>query len=224
MRSKKTFAIIGLGRFGQSVVKGLLDAKATVMVFDSDEDKVAKFADYVSYSAVVDATDEEELMNCGINNADHVIVAIGSDSQASITSVALLTEMGIKNITVKANSSNLERIYKRLGVEDVVSPERDSGYRTALRLSHDSGIIKDYIDIGSKLAIVLLSISKSTLLNVPLNQLNLRNKFDINIIAIKRQGEFFIPTADNVIKANDELLIIGVESELNNFESYAAKE
>lgn len=223
MKSKKTFAVIGLGRFGQSVVRGLLEAKATVMVFDCEPEKVAKFADYVSYSAVLDTSDEEALAESGINNADHVIVAIGSDSQASIVTIALLTEMGIKNITVKSNSPNLEKIYRRLGVEDIISPERDSGYRTALRLTHDSGIIKDYIDIGSKLAMVRLSIINPKLLNESLANLNLRSKFEINIIAIHRKEDYFIPGASDVIYQEDELLIIGKEGELNNFESYAAK-
>lgn len=223
MKSKKNFAVIGLGRFGQSVVRGLLESKATVMVFDSQADKVTKFADYVSYSAVLDASDEESLAASGINNADHVIVAIGSDSQASIMAVALLTEMGIKNITVKSNSPNLEKIYRRLGVEDIISPERDSGYRTALRLTHDSGIIKDYIDIGSNLAMVRLSVVNPKLLSESLDKLNLRSKFDINIIAIRRKEDYFIPSADDVIYQEDELLIIGNEGELNNFENYAAK-
>ncbi len=223
MRTKKTFAVIGLGRFGQSVIQGLLETKATVMAFDQDENKVAKFADYVSYSAVIDSTDEDQLREAGINNADHVVVAIGSDSQASIMTVALLTEMGIKNITVKANGSNLEKIYRRLGVNDIVLPERDTGYRTALRIARDSNNVKDYIDIGSDLAIVRICIINGKLIGIPLSTLNLRARFNINIIAIKRGENFFVPSADDTIKINDELLIISKENELSIFESYAAK-
>jgi trk system potassium uptake protein len=219
-RTKKQFGVIGLGRFGQSVINGLIEANATIMAFDISEEKVAKVANLVSYSAVLDSTDEGQLKEAGITNCDHVIIAIGNDVQASIMTAAILTELNIPKITVKSNNQNLSRIYEKLGITDLVFPERDSGYRTAMRICHDTVDFRDYIELDDDHAIIELAITSKDLLGVPLQDLNLRAKFGINIIAIKRNKKIFIPEAKDVIKPGDSLLYVGKNEDNDNFEDY----
>jgi trk system potassium uptake protein len=220
-RTKKQFGVIGLGRFGQSVINGLIEANATIMAFDISEEKVEKVANLVSYSAVLDSTDEDQLKSAGITNCDHVVIAIGNDVQSSIMTAAILAELNIPKITVKSNNQRLSRIYEKLGITDLVFPERDSGYRTAMRICHDTVDFRDYIELDDNHAIIELAITRKDLLGVPLQDLNLRAKFGINIIAIKRKKKIFIPEAKDVIEPGDSLLYVGKDEDNDNFEDYA---
>lgn len=220
VKRKKDFVVIGLGRFGTSIIQSLIEYGQTVSAFDIDPEKVEKIADKVQFAAVCDTTDEDQLRSAGIHNADHVIVAIGNDPQASIMTVALLTELNIPYITVKSNIERLSTIYKKLGVTDIVCPERDSGHSTARRVCHDSNYLQDFIGLGSSHAIVQYVIRKNELLNRSLQDLNFRTKFNLNIIAIKRNMEILIPTKDDIIEFNDVIIFVGTEQALADFEDY----
>jgi trk system potassium uptake protein TrkA len=137
-----------------------------------------------------------------------------------VCSSDLLTELNIPKITVKSNNQNLSRIYEKLGITDLVFPERDSGYRTAMRICHDTVDFRDYIELDDEHAIIELAITRKDLLGVPLQDLNLRAKFGINIIAIKRDKKIFIPEAKDVIKPGDSLLYVGKNEDNDNFEDY----
>jgi trk system potassium uptake protein TrkA len=219
-RTKKQFGVIGLGRFGQAIINGLIEANATIMAFDINPEKVQKVANLVSYSAVLDSTDEEQLKAAGISNCDHVVIAIGNDIQASIMTAAILTELNIPKITVKSNNQNLTRIFEKLGITDLVFPERDSGYRTAMRICHDTVDFRDYIELDENHAIIEIVINRKDLLDTPLQDLNLRVRFGINIIAIKRKKKVFIPEAKDVIKQGDSILFVGKDEDNDNFEDY----
>ena len=219
-RTKKQFGVIGLGRFGQAIINGLIEANATIMAFDINPEKVQKVANLVSYSAVLDSTDEEQLKAAGITNCDHVVIAIGNDIQASIMTAAILAELNIPKITVKSNNQNLTRIFEKLGITDLVFPERDSGYRTAMRICHDTVDFRDYIELDENHAIIEIVINRKDLLDTPLQDLNLRARFGINIIAIKRKKKVFIPEAKDVIKQGDSILFVGKDEDNDNFEDY----
>src|SRR5690625_1998444 len=107
---KQEFAVIGLGRFGGSICRELSMEGMNVLAIDRDEDKINEFKNTATYAVIADATDEMTLKELGINNIDHVIVAIGDNIQASILTTVILTELDIKKITVKAQNDYHEKI------------------------------------------------------------------------------------------------------------------
>jgi trk system potassium uptake protein TrkA len=121
----KQYAVIGLGRFGSSLAKELINEGVEVLGIDRDEEVVNEMADVLTHAIVVDSTDEEALRSIGIRNFDCVIVAIGDDIQASIMTAILLKEMGVGTVVAKALSELHGKVLERLGVDRVIFPERD---------------------------------------------------------------------------------------------------
>src|SRR5690606_25851740 len=128
---KKEFAVIGLGRFGGSIVQELIRLGADVMAIDSSSDKVEDFAKIATQAVIADTTDEEALSSLGIQNFEHVIVAIGEDIQASILTTLILKELGVPQITVKAQNNYHEKVLRKIGADTIVHPERDMAIRIA---------------------------------------------------------------------------------------------
>src|SRR5690625_4610093 len=122
---KREFAVIGLGRFGGSVCRELSMEGMEVLAIDRDEDIVNEYKAIDSHAVIADSTDEAALKELDILNIDHVIIAIGDNIQASILTTVILTDLGIKKITVKAQSDYHERILNKIGADQVVHPERD---------------------------------------------------------------------------------------------------
>lgn len=122
---KKEFAVIGLGRFGSSICRELVEQGMEVMAIDINEDRVNEFSMIASHVVLGDTTDETVLKDIGIRNFDHVIVAIGDDIQASILTTLILKELGVKTVTVKAQNEYHEKVLLKIGANHVIHPERD---------------------------------------------------------------------------------------------------
>lgn len=218
---KKEFAVIGLGRFGGSVLKELSELDADVLVIDINETRINEYQDYASEGIIGDSTDETMLRNIGIDNYDNVIVSIGDNIQASILTTLILKDLGVKKVTAKAQNSYHGRVLEKIGADIVVHPERDMGKRVAHRLVSPSVI--EYLNISDKHSIVEYSANRR-LENKRIADLNLRKKFGISIIAIKREDNIIVsPDAQLSILADDVIILIGSDEELNHFENIMAK-
>ncbi len=204
---KKVFGVIGLGRFGFNVAKTLAEGGAEVIACDKDEEKVKAIAELVSQAFILDATDEKALKESGIANADVVIVSIGENIEASILVVVQLMELGVKEIIAKAVNPLHGRILERLGVSRVIHPERDM----AIRLAHSllvGGFIEE-IPIAENYSIFEM-LPPQRLHNKTLKDLDLRKKYDITVLAIKRGERFIVnPSGDEVVLPNDILVVLG---------------
>lgn len=211
---KKQFGVIGLGRFGTAVARDLEKLGYPVLAIDTDPKLVDSVKDYVSFADIVDATNPEALAAAGIRNCDTVVVAVG-DIESSILISLILEEFGIKNIIAKAISDVHERVLRKIGVKEVVFPEADMGIRVVNRLT--SANILDYISISADVDLVEYKASKK-LANQSLKDLAIRNRFGINIIAIKRDDDVIIsPSADELILEGDELFFIGKTQDILEF-------
>src|SRR5699024_1003130 len=157
-RMKRDFAVIGLGRFGGSVCRELSMEGMHVLAIDRDEEKINEYKNIATYAVIADATDEVTLKELGIRNIDHVIVAIGDNIQASILTTVILTELGIKKITVKAQNDYHEKILNKIGANQVVHPERDMGKRIAHSIISNN--ILDYLELSDDHSIVEVKASK----------------------------------------------------------------
>jgi len=183
---KKEFAVIGLGRFGGSICRTLAEQGIEVMAIDINEDRVNDYSMIASHAVVGDSTDEKVLKELGIRNFDHVVVAIGDNIQASILTTIILKEHGVQNITVKAQNDYHEKVLVKIGADHVVHPERDMGKRIANNMISNS--VLDYLELSDEHSIVEIVASEKIDGHSILN-LDIRAKYGINIVAIKRKNE-----------------------------------
>lgn len=213
---KREFAVIGLGRFGGSVCRELSMEGMEVLAIDRDEDKVNEFKTIASHAVIADSTDEATLKELGIRNIDHVIIAIGDNIQASILTTVILTDLGIKKITVKAQNDYHERILNKIGADQVVHPERDMGRRIAHSIISNN--ILDYLELSDEYSIVEVKASKR-MLGKSLIDLNIRAHYGCNVVAVKTGKEINVsPTADFMIEKEDILIVIGSDQDISRFE------
>jgi trk system potassium uptake protein TrkA len=216
MKVKKEFAVIGLGRFGGSMCRSLTEQGMEVMAIDVNEDRVNEFAPIVTQAVVADTTDEQVLKSLGIRNFDHVIVAIGDNIQSSILTTLILKELGVKHITVKAQNDYHEKVLRKIGADHVVHPERDMGRRIAHYIVSNN--VLDYLELSEEYSIVEIKANE-VLAGHSLVDLNVRAKYGLNIVAIKRGQDIIVsPKADEPLQLGDILIIIGADTDINRFE------
>lgn len=213
---KKEFAVIGLGRFGGSICNELSMEGMEVLAIDRDEEKVNEFKNIASHAVVADTTDEEVLKEIGIRNFEHVIVAIGENIQASILTTVILVDLDIKEITVKAQNENHEKILKKIGANRVVHPERDMGKRLAHSIISHNFI--DYLELSDEYSIIEVKASEK-IIGKSLDDLQIRKKFGCNVIAIRRDDYIDVsPRANERFEKNDVLILVGGDQDLLHFE------
>ena len=208
MKNKhKQFAVIGLGRFGTSVASALYKQGYEVLAVDADEERVQKFSEEVTHVVQADTTDENSLKALGIRNFDVVVVAIGEDVQANVLTTLLLKDLGVKHIVAKARNELHGKMLTKIGADRVVYPERDMGQRVAHNLVSTN--VLEYIELSPDLSIVEIT-SPRTLIGQSLAEANLRAKYEVNVVAIKRDEEVIVPPQPNEkIKDGDVLIFVG---------------
>ncbi len=212
---KKEFVVIGLGRFGGSIAKELIHQGANVMVIDTSKDRVDEFSHIATQAIVADTTDEAVIKSLGLWNFEHVIVAIGENIQASILTALILKELGVPKITVKAQNDYHEKVLRKIGADFVVHPERDMGIRIANNMI--SSNVLDYLELSDEHSIVEIRVNEK-LANNTIIDLDIRAKYGINIVGIKRNEQIMVSLAANEeILLEDILIVIGADVDINRF-------
>lgn len=207
MGRNKQFAVLGLGRFGQSIVKTLVENGCDVLCCDKDIEIVNEMSKYGCHSVQADVTDVHVLDQFGINNFDVVIVAIGENMEGSILATMMAKELGAKIVIAKAKNDIQKSILQKVGADRVVLPERDMGVRIANTLITTN--IIDYINLSDKFAIVEVEPDKNWV-GKSIIESNVRAKFGLNIVAIKREGEIKVsPLPTEIIQKSDILVVVG---------------
>lgn len=213
---KKEFVVIGLGRFGGSIVSELVELDANVMAIDFDPALVEEYADIATQAVVADSTDESALISLGVHNFEHVIVAIGENIQSSILTTLILKELGVPKLTVKAQNDHHEKVLRKVGADKIVRPERDMGIRVANNVVSNN--IIDYLELSEEHSIAELHVN-GRISGHTLIDLDVRAKYGINIVAIKRGGVIHVsPRANEEVEKDDILIVIGSDLDIHNFE------
>ncbi|UXV56729.1 TrkA family potassium uptake protein [Staphylococcus aureus] len=216
----KEYVVIGLGRFGGSIVRELNALDMDVMAIDHDENRVNEYSDIATHAVVADTTDEAVMKSLGIRNFDHVIVAIGENIQSSTLTTLILKELGVKKVTAKAQNDYHAKILNKIGADTVVHPERDMGRRIAHNVA--SASVLDYLELADEHSIVELKATEK-MAGQSIIDLDIRAQYGINIIAIKRGKEFIISPNPNInLEIGDILIMIGHDNDLNRFEKNVA--
>jgi trk system potassium uptake protein TrkA len=210
------FVIIGLGRFGSSLGRELIQLGYEVLGVDRDEEKVQELSSVLTHTVVADATEEEVLRSIGARNFDCGVVAIGDDIQASILATILLKDLGVKKVVAKAVSDLHGRVLERVGVDRIVYPERDMGIRVAHQLVSPN--LLDYIELSKKYTIAELA-EPHCLSGKSLDDVNPRGRFGCSIVAInKPKGIIIAPVAKDVLSEDDVMVVIGTNEQIEQFQ------
>ena len=215
--ARRQFAVIGLGRFGSAMATTLAELGQDVIGIDGDGERVRQLADTISQTVELDATDARALRSVGIQDVDVAGVSIGENIESSLLVVMQLRELGVKSIVAKAVTPIHGRILERLGVTRVIFPEREMAVRIAHGLVMPNVI--DYIELSREFSIVEVP-APGIFVGRTLKQLELRPKYGLTLIAIKRRNAAgaettsIVPSADEVIRTGDALSLLGSNERL----------
>ena len=209
---KKSILLIGLGRFGRHIATKLNELGHEIMAVDHDEEKVNDIMPFVTNGQIGDSTNEAFLQSLGIDNYDVCIVTIGGDFQSSLETTCLLKELGAKKVVSRAERDGQAKFLLRNGANEIVYPEKQLASWMAIRYSSDH--ILDYIELGESCSIFEVSVPKSWI-GKSILQIDIRKKFNINIIAIKENGKINgTVTPDIILTENKTLLVLGEYKDL----------
>lgn len=198
--------IIGVGQFGSHIAKRMSELRCEVMAVDINEEHINEILPYVTNAQIGDSTNEEFMRSLGVRNYDVCIVTIGSSFQTSLETTALVKELGAPVVVSRASNDVQMKFLLRNGADDVVYPEKQMALRVATKYASKS--ILDFIQLDSSVSIFEMKIPKEWY-GKTLAQLDLRKKFNVNIIAIKRDSHVNIPYPDSKMTSEDFALVIG---------------
>lgn len=205
--SKKNthFAVLGLGRFGMSIVQTLAETDLNIMACDKDEAKLQWASEYATHVVQVDITDEHSLERIGLGNFHVVILAIG-DFEASLTASMIARERGARIVIAKASNDRQKAIFKSIGVDEVILPEHEMGAKLARRLSGSN--IMDILGESEDYTITEMHPLEEWTGNT-VQQADIRRKHHFTILAIRHGDKLRIPVPpDTIIQENDILIVL----------------
>ena len=204
----KSFLVICLGEFGKSVAKTLYKNKSTVLAIDANEEliKQALNEGIIDDAVILDATDEIALKNVVKDDFDMAFVSVGDNIQASILITLHLKDLGVKDIICKAVNHTQGRVLEKIGATQVVFPEESMGEKIAYSVLHPT--IIEYFKFSEDYFIYEVKIPKSYI-GKSLMELNLRHKYEINILAVKHSdGKMNVTPDPNLRLDKEDLLIV----------------
>ena len=212
MKTNKTYAVFGLGRYGAAVAKELVESGMEVIAVDTDQRIVNDAASYLPVCKCADVTDAEVISRLGIGNIDTVIVCMAGNLEASVMSVTLCKEAGVQNVIAKCANEMHQKILLRVGADQVVFPENESGVRLAKNLL-SSGFI-DMISLSKEVSMVEIDV-RDEWCGKNLIELNLSKKYGVNIVAVKKGERVDINVnPEQALEADDTLIVIANTAKL----------
>ncbi len=220
--NKKTFAVIGVGRFGYALIEELSRLEADILVIDKNYDKIEKVAKIVTNAICLDSTDVDALREIGITNYDVVIVATGVNVDNSILTTLILKDLGIKEVFVKVQSEYHARVVEKLGVNEdhLIWPEQEMGRRLAKILV--SGNFLEFIELDAEYSFVTFHTTKQ-IIGKHLLELEIRSRFGVNIVAIRRNDKIIIPSSTTPFEPHDQILLVGNNANIQKFATWMKK-
>ncbi len=204
---EKNVIVLGLGRFGYAVATKLFEKGVYVTAVDSNYKKVEKIANFVSSAAQGDITEEVAMKSLGINNYDVAIIATGTDIEASIEATLICKDSGVDKVIAKATSQSHARILKKIGADQIVYPELDTGERLARSLAGSN--LLELVQFSNDFSLIEIKAHEDWI-GKSLIELDFRKSYKMNVVAFERDGKMLMdidPSTD--IRKDDVLVLIG---------------
>lgn len=221
------FAVIGLGQFGIAIAKTLARRGVEVLAIDRDERIIEEIADSVANAVALDSTDKKALLSVDIQKFDAVVVAIGEDFEQLLLTTTQLMDIGVKRIMARARGRNQQIILRKLGVDEILSPEDEVGANVAEKLVNPS--IVSYLDLPDEYCIMEVSCPPA-IIGRSLSDIDMRKRYLINLLTLKEEIETDknesgekkyriagIPAGDTIVQSNHFLVLFGKRENLERF-------
>ena len=205
----KSILLIGLGRFGRHIAEKLYELNHQILAIDKQEDRVEAVMSYVTNAQIGDSTNMEFLETLGVSNFDVCIVAIASDFQSSLETTAYLKDLGAKMVVSRASRDVHARFLLRNGADEIVYPEKQVANWTAIRYSSEH--IFDYVQLSDTHAIFEIEMPQNWV-GKTIGQVDIRKKFNINIMALKRDGKLDMAIRPDTMLTDDATMLVLGES------------
>ncbi|MGZ0168472.1 MAG: potassium channel family protein [Planctomycetales bacterium] len=220
----RRIAVIGLGRFGMALARNLARLGAQVIAVDRNMQLVNEIKDDVDLAVRLDSTDRDALDAQDIDKVDVCVVSIGENFEASLLTTVILRKLGVPRVMCRAQTSFHAEIFRQIGADEVIQPETSAGEQMARRLANPR--LTDVIDLAEGYSMVETEAPESWW-GIGLKDLELRTKFDVNLVAIKRptvssstDGDdatenvaapeiISVPRPDDLIQQGDLLMLVG---------------
>lgn len=216
LRGKENFAVIGLGQFGGSICRALVEAGEQVLAIDKNEEIVDDFMNIATRAVIADAEDEDVLKNLSLGSFDYVFISIGEHIQASIMATLIVKELGAKHLICKAENSSHARVLEKIGADKIIQPEKDMGKRVALHTLRPN--IVNYLALNDTVTLAEVKIENSAFDGHTLAELAIREKYDVTVIAITRNGRVDVsPLPDAKIHLDDTIAVVGDATNVDKF-------
>ncbi len=221
------FAVIGMGQFGTAIARKLSDKGAEVIAIDNRDDKIENIKDDVAYCVALDATDKKALMAHGVHEMDAVVVAIGENFEGLLLCCFVLMELKVKRIIARAMGDEQRRILEKMGVTEILSPENEVGNNVAETLLNPQ--LLTYVELPDNYEIVEVK-APSKVVGRSLQDIGLREKYDINAVTIMRETETMkqgevskekhiegVPNPETIIDETDTIVLFGKVDDIERF-------
>lgn len=202
----KSVLILGAGEFGSTIAKRMSELKCDVLTIDSEEDRINEIMPYVTNAMIGDCTNRDLLESLGVSDFDICVVAVGGLFQTSLEATCTLKELGAKFVMARATNDVQMKFLKMVGADEIAYPEKQTAIRFATRYASD--MILDFIRLDNTYSIYEMRIPKEWV-GRTLAQLDIRKRFDLNIITVKRGEHVFIPKPETLFGAEDIAFVIG---------------
>ncbi len=213
---KQDIAVLGLGIFGYRLATSLFKLGHSVLAVDKNPQIVDQIKEDVTEAVVADVTDHTVLVELSINKFDTVVLGMSNDFEQTILTLADLKKLEVKHIIAKANRKIHEEILFKVGADEVILPEREMAEKLAYKIDRPG--IGEMLSIDSDIRLINVNVPEK-FDGKTLKEIDLRQNYGLNAIMLKRKGEKagFITTPEEVLRKDDELLVIGDKSSINKF-------
>ena len=200
----KSFAILGMGRYGQELAKSLYDNGADVLIADDDSELINQLAPNATYAVCTDLAEPDNLADLGLSNMDVVVVCMSRHVESSVMCAMYAREAGVPLVVAKASSERMGKLLKKVGADKITYVEEEAARRAANHLVSDN--LLEYFDLSDNLCMIDMK-PKAEWIGKNVKELKLRDKFGINIVAVKKGTSSFPVDPDAPIEDDIELLI-----------------
>ena len=212
---KKSIAVLGLGKFGRSLVRTLSSLGADVLAVDREETIVKEMADLCSEAVCADLASEESLIALGLKDMDVVVVAVGRNLEACIFAVSVAKEQGVPLVVAKSDSPRMSAILRKIGADKVIIPEEYAGNRTAVTLVSEA--VLSYFQVDDSLCIIEMK-PHSDWIGKNIDELNIRRNYHANVLAEKNEdGKWVMVDPDRPLQEDTKLLALLNQKDLGRF-------
>ena len=213
---KRTYVVIGLGKFGMTVARKLAELGNEVLAIDDNPENIQRIEPYVTCAVLADAQDEQVLKSLGVEHYDCAVVAIGSNLAASVIITLALKEMGVSSVVCKATDEVQKKALVKVGADRVVIPERETGVKLAQSLASSS--VLDFIELSEDFGISEMLLPQAWE-GKSLAELQLRAKHGVNVIALKKSGAIsLVFDAGKPLETGTVLVLLGGNEQLEKLQ------